>query len=177
MNEWITVARLGRTRGRRGELLADGYSRPERYAGLERVFLFDRQVQPMRGGEPFYVESVWQYQNRLVFKFRGIDDISAAEPLTGAEVRIPADEQGEPPAGEFFVRDLIGCLLLDRTSGDVVGEVTDWLEYGGPPLLQVMAPGGAEVLVPFVKSVCVEIDVPGRRIVVELPEGLRELNP
>ncbi|MDX2150837.1 MAG: ribosome maturation factor RimM [Bryobacteraceae bacterium] len=174
--DWITVARLGRTRGRHGELLADGFSRPERYTALTEVFLFGDGGAPLNGGAPLTVESVWQHQDRLVFKFRGIDSISDAEPLVNGEVRIPASERGEAPAGEYFVADLIGCRLIDGRTGDTVGEVTDWLEFGGPPLLEVTAGDGAEVLVPFAKAVCVEIDVAGRRIVAELPEGLRDLN-
>jgi ribosomal 30S subunit maturation factor RimM len=42
-------------------------------------------------------------------------------------------------------------------------------------LLEVRAAAGKDVLIPFAKAICVEIDVPGRRIVVDLPEGLDDL--
>jgi len=53
-----------------------------------------------------------------------------------------------------------------------VGRVEAWQDGGGSGLLVVE--GG--LLIPFARSICVEIDVQARRIAVDLPEGLRELN-
>lgn len=112
--------------------------------------------------------------DRVVFKFRGVDTISDAEKLAGADVCISRDERLELPEGEYFQSDLVGCRVVER-DGTEMGVVEGWQEYGGPPLLQVNAQG-REVLIPFAKSICIEIDVPGRRIVVDLPEGLKDLN-
>ena len=57
-----------------------------------------------------------------------------------------------------------------------LGEVIRWQECGGPNLLEVKMRAGGELLIPFARSLCVEIDVAARRIVVDLPEGLKELN-
>jgi ribosomal 30S subunit maturation factor RimM len=40
----------------------------------------------------------------------------------------------------------------------------------------VIKSGGAEILIPLVEGMCVSIDTAGRKIVVEPPEGLVELN-
>jgi 16S rRNA processing protein RimM len=88
------------------------------------------------------------------------------------EVRIPLAERTELAPGEFFQSDLVGCEVVDRKSGERVGRVEAWQDGGGSGLLVVE--GG--LLIPFARSICVEIDVQARRIVVELPEGLRELN-
>ncbi len=53
--------------------------------------------------------------------------------------------------------------------------VTGVEDYGGPPLLEVEAEDGREILVPFARSICREIDVAAKVIRVELPEGLLEL--
>ena len=58
--------------------------------------------------------------------------------------------------------------------GRPLGVVVDFLEYGRAPLLQVDA-GGREVLVPLARSICHEIDVTGKIIRANLPEGLTEL--
>jgi ribosomal 30S subunit maturation factor RimM len=50
--------------------------------------------------------------------------------------------------------------------------VTRFEESGGSGLLVV----GKDLLVPFARAICVEIDLAGRRIVVDLPEGLKDLN-
>ena len=164
---WVTVALLGKTRGNRGELTALALSsKPERYLRLRKVALFG-------AGEPYEVESAWFHDGRLVLKFRGVDSISEAEKLVGAEVRVPQSERIALEPGEFFHSDLIGCEVVDRQTGESLGRVTDWDDSGGCGLLVV----DRGLMIPFARSICVEIDPAGRRIAVELPDGLKDLNP
>ena len=163
-SEWITVALLGRTRGNHGELTAIALSKPERYAELHEVFLFPP-------GSRHELESAWWHDNRLILKFRGVDSIDAAEVLAGAEVRIRAAARVTLEPGEYFESDLIGCQVVER-SGAALGRVTGWQDTGGVGLLELE--GG--LLIPFARSICVAIHPTERRIVVELPEGLKDLN-
>lgn len=124
-------------------------------------------------GIEYQVENVWRHGDRVVFKFQGVDSIADAEKLSGADVGIPRDERAVLPDGEYYQSDLVGCSVITR-KGESIGTIQGWQEYGGPPLLEVNA-HGRELLIPFAKSICVEIDVPGRRVVVDLPEGLSDL--
>lgn len=175
--KWVVIALLGRPRGNRGELLATPFSDSiERCQQFKEVFLFGAGGF-LAGGRPFGVEQLWDHRGRWVFKFQGIDTISAAEELRGAEVRIPMEQRAPVEEGRYFVDDLMGCEVVERASGAVVGRVTAWHEYGGPPLIEITGAGRKEpMLVPFARSIFVEIDVGARRLVVELPEGLAGLN-
>jgi 16S rRNA processing protein RimM len=170
--DWIAVAVLGRPRGIRGELTAVSLSsKPERFASLKLV-----RLVPADAGEAvclhYEVESVWDHGGTLVFKFAGVDSMNDAEKLRGAEVQVPASERVELGPGEYFHSDLIGCEVRERISGRVVGKVTDFQEYGGPPLLEV---DGGRLLIPFVKAICVDIRPADKLILTELPEGLESL--
>ena len=168
---WVAVAQLGKTRGNRGEVTAVALSnKPERYQDLKEVFLF--APDGPAGGEKYEVESTWFHITTLVFKFRGVDTISDAERLYGREVRIPASQRVTLDEGEYFQSDLIGCEVVDRRTGESLGRVTGWDDGGGSGLLIV----DDDLLVPFARSICVEIDPAAKRIVVELPEGLKDLN-
>jgi 16S rRNA processing protein RimM len=107
----------------------------------------------------------------LVFKFRGMDTISDAEKLNGAEVRVPLSQRASLDPGEFYQSDLVGCEVLDR-AGAVLGRVTGWQDAGGAGLLVM----DNDWLIPFARGICLEIDPAARRITVELPEGLKDLN-
>jgi len=174
--EWVAIAILGKTRGNRGEILAIPLAgRPERFEGLERVWLFIEN-SPLAEGRRFEIESVWLHDGRPVLKFRGIDSISDAEGLTGAEVRLPASEKMPLEEDEVYQSDLIGCAVVEYGATEPLGEVTGWQDAGGSNLLQVRMREGGELLIPFARAICVEIDVPARRIIVNLPAGLKELN-
>jgi 16S rRNA processing protein RimM len=164
--DWVSVAVLGRPRGNRGELTAESLSsRPERFARLKDVRL-------VGDGSAYQVEEVWEHAGALVFKFLGVDSISDAEKLRGAEVQVPQAERVALEPGEYFHSDLIGCEVRDRVSGRVIGRVTNFEEYGGPPLIEI--DGG--MLIPFVKAICVDIRPQEKLIQVDLPDGLEELD-
>lgn len=164
--QWVAVAVLGRTRGNRGELTAvDLSGRPGRLESLREVWLFG-------DGSQHEVEAVWFHDGRPILKFRNIDSIGEAEALVGAEVRVPASERAPLEPGEFYQDDLIGCEVVERATGESLGRVARFLEHGGAGLLETE--GG--LLIPFARPICVEIEPERRRIAVELPEGLKELN-
>jgi 16S rRNA processing protein RimM len=174
MPDWVSVAVLGRPRGNRGELTAESLSsRPERFERLKDVrLLFDAKAAD--GGPAVAtheVEEVWEHAGALVFKFRGVDSISNAEKLRGAEVQVPSAERVKLDPGEYFHSDIIGCEVRDRDSGRVVGRVTNFEEYGGPPLMEI---DDGRLLIPFVKAICVDIRPADNLIVVDLPEGLED---
>jgi len=166
---WVVVGRLLRVRGREGELLAViDSTQPGRAEKIARALLRrpDREAH-------FDVEHFWRHDGRPVFKFSGIDSISEAELWEGSEILVPESDRVPLEAGEFFRTDLVGCQI--ESKGSVLGTVAGVEESGGPLLLRVALTDEREVLIPFAKSICKEIDVAARRIQVELPEGLLDL--
>jgi len=170
---YLTIARLLRSRGNKGELAAE--------LTCDDVGIFDRFRRVSlagggRGREEITVERAWLHGKRLVLKFEGIDTISQAERLAGCEVQIPNTERPPAPPGRYYVADLLGCRVLDARSGRAIGEAREWIETGAVPLLRVEA-AGRSMLIPFAAVICVEIDPARRLIRVELPVGLEELEP
>ena len=157
---WVTVARLGKARGIRGEITALPLSdRPERYPALGRVYLCGAGA-PV----PLEVEHTWFHNGTLIFKFQGVDSMSDAELLAGMEVRIPIAERTPIEPGEFFQSDLVGCDVVDRKSGARLGSVTAWQDGGGCGLLEVeggllipFAPGGVLSFVTYQRFVVAEM--------------------
>ncbi len=166
---FVAIGRLTKTRGRRGELLAEFDSAdPERLQRLRNVVL---SLGARR--ESFPIEEIWDHSGRLVVKLEGIDSIDDAEPWERAEILVPREEVAPPEEGAFSHQDLVGCKV--EQAGVEIGVIQGVEEYGGTPLLQVEAADGREILIPFAKAICKEIDVAAKRIRVELPEGLLDL--
>jgi 16S rRNA processing protein RimM len=111
---------------------------------------------------------------RCVAKLRGIDTISEAERYVGSEIRILADTLPEVEDGSFYTFQLKGCRVFAE-DGEYIGTITDVLGSGGAEILKVDREN-EETLIPFAQSYMRKIDLDQRRIEVDLPEGLRDLN-
>lgn len=119
------------------------------------------------------VEFFRRQHGRCVLKFRGIDTITEAERYVGAEIQIPADELLPAEEGAFYTFQLKRCRVY--AGGEYLGMVADVLDWGGTEILKVDREDH-ETLIPFAREYLKEIDLEQRRIEMELPEGLKDLN-
>ena len=168
--ERVVIAELLRPRGNRGEVLAR--SETDVPGRLERLA---RANARLRDGSDVVVEinEAWQHKGDWVLKFAGIDSIDSADRFRGADLWVAPSERAALPEGEFYRSDLIDCTVIDKATGDSLGTVSGWQQYGGPPLMEVGVKG-REVLIPFVAALC-EVDLAARSIRMDIPEGLLEL--
>ncbi len=175
-NDWAVIGRLGHARGLRGELLGRANHLAEHYRWVQRVRL--RLEGGMLAGEGrlFEVESIRDYKDGLIYKFREIGTRTEAEAVEQAEVLVKESDRPELEAGAYYVSDLLGCRVTERSTGREIGEVVAWQEFGAQMALEVKPAQGEVILIPLVRAICVEIDTAAKRIVIDPPEGLLELN-
>ncbi len=169
-DDLISVARIARPQGIRGEVIADLLTDfPERFARLDKAYV------KRLSGELLVLEleNSRLHKGRVALKFEGYDSINAAEELRGASVMISRDQLVELPEDTYYDFDLIGCEVT-TTDGERLGRVAQVHNYGAAPLLAVRD-GEHELLIPLVLSICVEIDTAQKRIVLNPPEGLLDL--
>jgi 16S rRNA processing protein RimM len=166
----ISVARIARPQGVRGEVIADLLTDfPERFAHLDTV-----RVQKSNGDLlTLPLEHHRLHKGRVVLKFGGYETMNAAETLRDARVMVAGDQLITLPEDTFYEFDLVDCEVV-TTQGEPVGRVAGVQNYGAAPLL-VVTDGGRERLVPLASRICLEVDVARKRIVIDPPEGLLEL--
>jgi 16S rRNA processing protein RimM len=99
--------------------------------------------------------------------------MNEAEALAGAELKVPASTLGPLPEATYYRHDLVGCEVR-TTEGQIVGKVTG-VEGPLERSRLVIARQGGEVMVPMVDAICVRVDLAGKLIVVDPPEGLLDL--
>ena len=171
----VTLARILRPRGRRGEVAAAILTDfPDRLTQFREAYLWGGVGEPRRVA----ILSCWLHNNQAIFHFEGCQSIADAERLRGLEVQVPLPERMPLPASHYYITDLIGCEVRER-GGARLGRVRDIQFLGedtpGTPLLVVETPQG-ELLVPLADELCTRIDTAARCIEVALPDGLHELN-
>jgi 16S rRNA processing protein RimM len=175
-DEYITLARVLKTQGRRGEVAVALHSDvPDRFVEGMRLFALDesgkrRQLQ---------VEELWPHKGHLVLKFEGIDSISDAEALLRCELQVPQAERAELEPSWTYISDLTGCTVFD---GDrEIGTVED-VQFGAgeAPLLIVRSKSqgkqSAPYEIPFAEAYLAGVDLAAKRVRMRLPEGMLEIN-
>src|ERR1700684_932320 len=110
--DFITLARVVKTQGRRGEVAAEIFSQvPDRFTAGMKLLALPREAEVQR--RDLEVQELWPHKGLLVFKFAGVDSISEAEMLIGCELQVPRSQRLKLQAGWNYVSDLVGCSVID----------------------------------------------------------------
>jgi 16S rRNA processing protein RimM len=164
----VAVGRVGSAHGIRGEVAVEPWTDDpqDRFA--------DGAVLRREAGSALRVVSSRPHGSRLLVRFVGIEDRTAAEALRGCVLLV--DRAARPPLtdpDEFYDSDLVG-LIATTTTGSALGPVREILHLPGTDYL-VVDMQGHDRLVPFVAAIVPRVDVAAGRIVVDPPEGLFDL--
>lgn len=163
----LTVARIGRAHGLRGEVALDVRTDvPEERLAPGTVLVTD----PASAG-PLTVARTRVQQGRWFATFQGVADRTAAEALTGVDLVVEPDEASDEDDDAWYPHELVG-LRAEGTDGRALGEVVGLEHAPAHDVLVLREPAGARTLVPFVRAIVPVVDVPGGRVVLDPPGGL-----
>lgn len=169
----IVVGRVARTHGRRGEVIVNLETDfPEQRFRRDGVLYADvaGELQSLR------IDDVRFQSGRPVIAVEGFDSITQAESLVGHELRVPMAEQQPLPEGAYYEHALVGCEV-STVDGFLVGTVVAVQGVAGARRLLVQAAGSDdEVDVPLADPICVRVEPDQKRVVIDPPPGLLELN-
>ena len=161
-----------KTQGRRGEVAVELHTDvPNRFRPDMRLWALTKEGQRREA----IVENLWPHKSFLVLKFQGIETISDAEPLVGAELQLPRSERAKPEPGWTYLSDLIGCVVFDGQRE--IGEIED-VQFGAgeAPLLVVKSGTKLPYEIPFAEVYLEKLDLEQKQVRMKLPEGLLEVN-
>ena len=179
--EWITLAVVIKTQGRRGEVATDLHTDiPDRVRPDMQLWALTKVGERRE----VRVEECWPHKSFLVLKFRDIDTINDAEPLVGAELQLPRSERAALEPGWTYLSDLVGCMVFDGERQ--IGEIED-VQFGAgeAPLLVVRSVVNSNEQknsaklpyeIPFAEAFLEKLDLERKQVRMKLPDGLLEVN-
>jgi len=170
-DQMVLVGRIARPHGLRGQVIVN----PETDFVEERFRVGAKLwTRSSRGDEQLTVVTTRVQGGRPVVGFEGFASIEDVERLAGLDLRISEEELQPLGEGSYYHHQLVGCVV-DTVDGERVGSVVRVAGGSAASLLEIDGPRG-EVLIPLVDGICVEIDVHARRIRVNPPDGLLDVN-
>lgn len=124
------------------------------------------------GSGTLEIERFREADTVLVVKFKGVNDRTAAEKLNGIGLWVSRDVMPETEEDdEFYLADLIG-LKVEDTTGKVLGDVLNVVNFGAGDILEIQPPKGMSVYLPFSPDFVPEVDLDGGRVVIAPPDDL-----
>jgi 16S rRNA processing protein RimM len=170
-DDMALVGRIARPHGLRGQVVIT----PETDFVEERFAAGATMWTRFEGGDEQLTVSSLRVQNgRPVVGFEGFTRIEDVERLAGLELRVPEETLQPLEPGSYYEHQLVGCIV-ETAAGNVVGTVAA-VEGGAGATRLVMNGTRGEILIPLAVDICVDIDVANKRIRINPPEGLLELN-
>ena len=181
----VAIGKITSTQGNKGEVrIAPLTDFPQRFAGLSRVYLWDKGTRAHRAE----IENVRYHKRFVILKFKDCDSLSKAQEFKGLLVAIEKADRVNLPPDQYYIGDIIG-LDVFNDEGKHLGKIQDTLRMPGNDVYVVrtvrgskgaLPPGDAsngakshgELLIPAIKQVVKQVDMARRRMTVHLVKGL-----
>ncbi|MFD4954523.1 ribosome maturation factor RimM [Streptomyces sp. NPDC058451] len=164
----LVVARIGRAHGIKGEVTVEVRTdEPELRLAPGAVLATD----PASAG-PLTIETGRVHSGRLLLRFEGVSDRSAAEALRNTLLIAEIDPEELPEGEDEYYDHQLMDLDVVLEDGTEIGRITEISHLPSQDLLIVERPDGTEVMIPFVGEIVTEIDLEEQRAVVDPPPGL-----
>lgn len=163
----------------KGEVLAYlDTDEPALYENLESVF-----VDLGNNLVPFFLEQSALHKGELLrIKFEDVDSEEDAEALMGAALYLPLSMLPKLEGNQFYFHEVIGFAVQDKTLGHVgvIEAVNDsaaqaYFEVRNGEKDSSGSEQAKQILIPMIDQFLVEVDRKGKKVVMDLPQGLVDL--
>lgn len=166
IDSWVLIGRIKKAHALKGEVSVEPTGdNPARFKKLSRVFLRDKagDIREIK------VLQVRAANGQPLLLLEGITDKDAADQLKNQEILIPESERPKLPKGRAYYDEIEGMDVIDDTTGDAIGKVTEVLDMPAGEVF-VIDMNGAERLVSNAGEEVVSIDVKKKEVRVRLLE-------
>lgn len=109
-------------------------------------------------------------KNFDIIKFKDMYHINAIEKYKGCSLKVAEEDLNDLDDGEFYYYEIIG---LEVYEGDnLIGTIKEILQPGANDVWVVKRKGKRDLLLPYIPPVVLNVDIPNKRVDVEILEGL-----
>jgi 16S rRNA processing protein RimM len=136
---------------------------------MESVFL-EIEGRPV----PFFI-SASEYSGADILKlsFEGYESIAKVSEFIGCRIFLTSGKPAKTQPDD--VTSLVGYLVLEQND-NLLGTITGIAQNPGQWLLSIASPSGKEILIPLHNDFIVSIDDANKTIIMDLPDGLIDIN-
>lgn len=161
----ITIGRVITPHGVRGDIRVYPITDfPERFLDMDHCYI---------DGKEYKITGARFHKYMVLLTLEGITDRDAAELLMQKIVQVRRSELKELDDGRYYIFDIEGMAVYD-TNDNELGTVAEVLQTGSNDVYVVKKDGVADLLLPAIKDVVLQIDIEHKKMVVNPPEWIEE---
>lgn len=146
--------------------------------GEMKIYPYTNDIENILKIKKIYIDNVEYivsnlrfHKNMFIAKLKGIDTIEQAENYREHIVQRKIQNNEELGKDTYFVKDLIG-LKVFLENDELYGKIKDVFETGANDVYVIETLDEKEVLIPAIRSVVKNIDIPNSKMIIHLMEGL-----
>jgi 16S rRNA processing protein RimM len=155
----ILVAQIGAAHGVQGEFKLLSFME-DPASVLEHSPLLSDKGQPALN-----ITAAREHKGQLLVRAKEAPDRTAVEKLVGLKLYVERADLPVLEDEDDYITDLIGLEVIDQ-AGAVYGRVAGVENFGAGDLLDLQPLEGPRLFIPFTRDAVPEVDMTGRRIVI-----------
>lgn len=165
-SQWKNVGKIKDAHSLKGELFVLVFAKDISWAD---------EMEQCQLGETTYEVQRWKpYKEGLLLKLKGIEDRTQAEKMRGQIFSIPQELLQSDEGDTIYLAEIQDFTIVD-SNGTALGRITGFSSNVAQDLLVVEKATGGQAEIPFVEDFIVEIDFDGKKIEMDLPDGIWDL--
>lgn len=169
MQDYIEIGTIVNTFGIKGFLKVNPYTDDiKRFEKLQKVYLVKNKERTT-----YEVEEVKFQKHVVLIKVKGINSIEEAERVRNYSVQIDRKDAVPLPEDTYFIVDIIGMTVYEEETGKELGILEDVFPTKSNDVYVVRDTLGKQLLLPATYEVIKTVDVPNKKMIVHLLEGLQ----
>ena len=167
------IGKIVGVHGVRGEIKVQPLTDdPNRFSALDHALLLSPSEKMIRD---ISISRIRLTDSLLILSINSLTDRDEAKKLINHYIAVERSNAVKLPEGRYFIKDLIGIQVIDDERG-ILGRISDIISNGvGADIIVITRSGNKYILVPYLKSVVYDVDIPDGIMRLRLPDGLFEI--
>ena len=167
MENFLEIGQIVNSYGLKGQMKIVPFTDDiTRYSDLKTIYIeINKQLKEYK------IEQVKYHKNNVLIKLEGIDDINDTEQFKNCFVKVDRENAVKLPEDTYFIVDLIGLEVFTEENV-LLGKIVDVFPTGSNDVYVVKDELGKQILLPAISEVIKNVDMPNKKMIVNLIKGL-----
>ena len=164
IKSFLEIGKIVGTHGLKGEVRVEPWCDTPQFFASFKTLYFD-------GGKKAVKVLSRPHKRIVIAKLEGVDTVEQADMLRG-KVLWMNREDARLEEGEYYIQDLLGCVVFDADANKKYGIITDVFKTGANDVYEITDNEKRKYLIPVIPDVVKSVDVYKGEITIKPMKGI-----